>query len=382
MSDELQTSEFSALTESDGRRLDIDAKHNLIAQLLHDSGNEGLLILHPANFRWLTAGAEAVGLFGRDEVPGLFFNSNQRWLLSSATDSARFFAEQLDGLGFQTKEWHWSASREQMLSDLVAGRKVVSDQPYRDCKYAGTFFANERRKLTSFERDRLAELGKFIVHALEATARNFEWGDSEEEIAGHLAHRLLRHGVEPMALQITGDGRHRHMPRRSFSSNPVERSCVLQVTGRKFGLHASASRTVFRETPQEIERAEYATAIRLRVTHLASTTLGERVAETLSAGKAILKPSEFEHEWWSLAPVSITGREPSEGVFLPSALDRWTNGWAIVWKERLGTASLVDTFSLSENGWQAITPPLEWPIRRGVVAGRTFDVAEILVRGE
>ncbi len=300
--------------------------------------------------------------------------------MSSSIDSARFFAENLDGLGFQVKEWHWSTSREQMLADLVFSRKIISDQSFRDCKPSGTFFANERRKLSAFEIERMAELGKFVVHALEATARNFAWGDPEDEIAGHLAHRLYRHGVEPMALQIMGDGRARNMPRRGFGSEPVDQSCVLQVTGRKFGLHATASRTVFRETPHEVERAKYEAAIRFRLTHLNGMKIGERVVHAINAGNVLLKQSAFEHEWWTSTPVALTGREPSERLFLPTSQDRWTNGWAVLWKERIGTASLVDTYCIVEDNWRAMSPPLEWPIRRAVVQGRSFDVADVLVR--
>lgn len=374
------SAETPTLAESDARRLDIDVKQHRIAELLHHSDCEGLLILHPANFRWLTSGADPVGLFGRDELPGLFFNSHQRWLLSSSIDSPRFFAENLDGLGFQVKEWHWSASREQMLADLVFNRKIISDQSYRDCKPSGTFFTSERRKLSTFETEQMAELGRLVVHALEATARNLAWGDAEDEIAGHLAHRLFRHGVEPLAMQIMGDGRARNMPRRSFRSDAVDRSCVLQVTGRKFGLHTTASRTVFREPPNDLERAEHETAIRFRLTHLSGMKIRERVARTIDAGNVLLKQTTFEHEWWTSAPVALTGREPSEGLFLPTAQDRWTNGWAVLWKERVGTACLVDTYCIVEDNWQAMTPPLEWPIRRGVVQGRSFDVADLLIR--
>src|SRR5262249_19775558 len=158
---------------------------------LHDCGCDGLLVLHPANFRWLTAGAAPAGLAGRDELPGLYFNSHQRWLLSSATDSGRLFAEELDGLGFQLKEWPWTASREQFLADRVFGGRVPSDQASRACKPPAAFSAPTRRRMSAFEAGRLADLGETVAHALEATARHFDWGDSEEEIAGHVAHRLL-----------------------------------------------------------------------------------------------------------------------------------------------------------------------------------------------
>jgi hypothetical protein len=382
MSSEVVETEARELVDADARRLDLETKQQLVAQLLHDSGCEGLLVLHPPNFRWLTAGANPVGLYGRDEVPGLFFNAHQRWLLASATDTPRFFAEELDGLGFQMKEWHWTASRDQLLADLVYGRKVAADQAYRDCKYASPFFTTERRKLSAYEGDRMKDLGGLLVHAVEATARNFAWGEPEEEIAGHLAHRLLRHGVEPVTIQVNGDGCGRQFRRRGNLASPADRSCVLQATGRKFGLHATCSRTVFRDSANERERAEFNAALRLRVTHLTNTRLGGRVTTTLDAGKALLKPTAYEHEWWLSPPLMLTGREPSEGVFHAGAQDRWTSGWAAIWQERVGSESLVDTYLLANDQWQAITPPLEWPIRRAVVPGGSFDVADLLVRPE
>lgn len=369
------------LSLADQRRLDIDAKQELIAKLLHDCECEGLLVIHPANFRWLTTGAMPAGLAGRDEAPALFFNAHQRWLVCSATDSSRFFADELDALGFQLKEWHWAASREQLLADLVFGRKVATDQPFRQCKPTGPFFTSGRRKMSPYEAARLADLGDIVARAIAATGRNFEWGDTESEIAGHLAHRLVRHGAEPVALQINGDGRGRAHRRRGFGDAPVEQSCVLQVIARKFGLHVTASRTVFRAKPDDASRAEFEAALRMRVAHLAVTRVHGHVTSTLDAGRTVLRPTPFEHEWRLAPPVCLTGREPSEGVFLASAVeDRWAPQWAAVWQERVGAAAVVDTYLLEPSGWKLLTPPTDWPVRRAISQGRSFDLADLLVR--
>src|SRR5205085_1329758 len=65
-SSEVRSTNQSELGVADQRRLDVDAKQELVARLLHDTGCEGLLVLHPANFRWLTSGATPAGLAGRD----------------------------------------------------------------------------------------------------------------------------------------------------------------------------------------------------------------------------------------------------------------------------------------------------------------------------
>jgi hypothetical protein len=369
-----------AITASDFRRLDVDAKQQLVGQLLHDCDCDGVLILDPANFRWLTSGANPVGLLGRDELPALYFTSMQRWLLASSVDSQRMFTEELDGLGFMLKEWNWSASREQMLVDLMFGRNVAADVPFRECKSAGQFFVTERRRLTAHEAEQMAELGQLVAHAVEATARNLVWGESEEEIAGHVAHRLLRHGATPVALQVTGNGRG-EFRRRDFGPQAVEQICVLQATARKFGLHATASRMVTRVPLDETRRAEFDIALRLRTSHLVNARVGERVTTALEAGRNLLRPTPFEHEWWASPPVVLTGREPSEGVFTMNAIDRWTPGWAAVWQERIGGAAVVDTYLLSPDGWRLLTATDDdWPIRRAVLPDREFNYADVLVR--
>ncbi len=382
MSTESDTNVTAAEAASTLRRLDIDAKQAVIAKLLHDCACDGLLVLHPPNVRWLTAGPGPVGLFGRDEAPALFYNSHQRWLLCSAADTQRFFDDDLAGLGFQLKEWHWTTSREQMISDLVFGRKVACDQPFRDCKFTGTFFVVERRKLSMWESARMSELGSIVAHAIEATARNLEAGDTEEEIAGQVAHRLFRHGAEAVGLQISGDGRNRSHRRRGPGSDPVQRSCIVQATGRKFGLHATAARTVWLNEPTSSERAEFDAVLKWHIVHRSATKLSERVADTIAAGKTFLRLTPFEHEWRIAPAVCLTGRESSEGLFLPAAQDRWLPGWAAVWQERLGATALADTYLLREDGWSLATPPSEWPIRRIQFQGQSFEVADFLVRKE
>jgi len=382
MAGEDTTNVTPALSDAALRRHDVDAKQNLIAQLLHDSQCDGLLVLHPANFRWLTAGANPCGLYGRDEAPGLYFNPHQRWLLASAVDSQRLFAEDLDALGFQLKEWQWATSRDQLLGDLVFGRKVACDQPFRECKHTGTYFAAERRKLTTYETDRMSELGRLVAHAVEATARNLVWGESEEEIAGQLAHRLVRHGVEPVALQVTGDGRGRTFRRRGFRPERVEHWCIVQATGRKFGLHATAARTVYHGLPNESWRPEFELALRLRVIHLVAANPGDRVVAAIDAGKTLLRPTAYEHDWRAAPPVSLTGREPSEGVFLPAAQDRWTVNWAVIWQERVGAVAVVDTYLMADTNWRLITPATEWPIRRAVSQGHVYELPDVLARGD
>jgi Xaa-Pro dipeptidase len=378
MPDEISSTGDALRISRERRRAEIDQRQNMIASLLHDAQCEFILILNPANFRWLTAGADLAGLYARDEHPAIFFNNSQRWLIASNVDAQRLFDEEINAMGFQLKEWPWIGNRDLLLAEMVYGRKVCCDTPFRDCKTVSNYLSGLRRQLSGYETDQMESLGKMVAHALEATGRNISQGDREEEIAGHLAHRLLKHGIEPIYLQVSGDGRSRNYRRRSFGAMKVEKWVVIQATGKKNGLHITASRTVCfgNEIPADIQ-AEYNAALKMATICLTNASPNERVSTTLEAGRESLLATSFEHEWRNSPPVVLTGREASEIVLTPSSTDRWLPNWAAIWQPRIGATAVVDTYLLEEGGWKTLTPSTEWPVRRSMLHDRAMDFPDI-----
>src|SRR5437660_5576611 len=151
------------------RRADIEAKQRLVGTLLGKAGCDGFLVLEPENFAWLTSGAAARGVLDAAEMPVLYFTSDQRWVIACNVDSQRLFDEELNGLGFQLKEWPWQWGRAQLLADLCQGRKVATDQPLGACKPFGDQLRALRRNLTVYEQACSRALGQILSHALEAT---------------------------------------------------------------------------------------------------------------------------------------------------------------------------------------------------------------------
>lgn len=362
------------------RRPDVEAKQSRIQQILKDIGCDYLLLLEPANIRWASSGAFHTSRYSREDMPALYINHRQRWLVCNNVDTQRLFDEELDGMGFQVKEWPWHASREQFINDLCSGRRVACDRPFRDCSPVGLFLDRERQTLSMYEQLRTKELGREMVHALEAAARNFNRGETEEEIAGHLSHRLLRHGVEPVSIQVTADCRGGTYRRARYGATKANRSCVLTVTAEKFGLHITASRTTCFGEPDPILRQGMDMACRLSGVWLAYSKLDQPVQIATQAGKALLRNTAYEFEWRNAPWGWWTGRETVESFLTPSQSGNWQTGHCVVWQARLGPANVCDTFLLGDEGWQNVTPILEWPTRRVIVQGRPFDRPDILVR--
>src|SRR5208282_5342630 len=91
--------EINLISPTD-RRADADAKQTRVAKLLGDIGCDGLLVLEPENFAWLTAGGAGRCVLDPHEQPALYFSAEGRCALSSNVDSQRLFDEELEGLGF------------------------------------------------------------------------------------------------------------------------------------------------------------------------------------------------------------------------------------------------------------------------------------------
>src|SRR5215207_5447297 len=198
------------------RRADIDAKQQLAAEVIEKMNCEAVVLLMPAHVAWFTAGMNVRGLIADSERPGVFTNGRQRWLLCSSVDAQRLFDEELDQLGFQLKEWTWLGGRADLLFNVTYGRKVAADRPFPNVPMANDKLRPLLRVLSAYERERYRELGAAVSHAVEATARALRAGDTEEEIAGQLGHRLLHRGVAPAALSIAADGRGAKYRRAGF----------------------------------------------------------------------------------------------------------------------------------------------------------------------
>lgn len=366
---------------SPDRRAEVDAKQGQVAALLQEVGCDLLLILEPENFAWVTAGAANHRDLDPAARPGVLLIAEQRWLLSSNIDSQRLFDEELDGLGFQLKEWQWYRGRAPFLADLCQGRKVACDRPLGECKVVAEPLRQLRRSLVPSETAAITELGRIVSHALEATCRTLSAGQSEHEVAGQLAHRLLHRGVEPAALEIAADGRYRLYRRHTSTTVTVQHSCVLTATGRLAGLHATASRAVSFGSPDPTWYKEHDSACKITAAYIAGSWPDANPKDLLAAGRRIFQITGFEHEW-RLGPIGhVTGRAAVELPLAPDTAEPFRAGWALTWQAGVGAACSCDTYLVSTEGPKVLTSMgSTWPQKRIKIQGGSLVRPDILQR--
>jgi Xaa-Pro aminopeptidase len=368
------------LTTGSDRRSDVDAKQSIVAGLLQEVECDGLLILEPDNFSWLSGGGASRGNIDPASFPALYFTTEGRWVLSANVDSQRLFDEELDGLGFQLKEWPWNWGRPQLLADLCQGRNVACDQPLLSCKVVADKLQRRRRSLSDYERACYRALGQVVSHALEATGRTLNVGDTEREIAGQLSHRLLHRGVYPVVLSVAADGRSRRYRQGGFTGTPIGAYCVLTAVGRKYGLTAMASRAVMFGQADPIYRKEHDSACRVSATYIASSWPDAMPKQILATGRRVFQVAEAEHEWLLCPQGHVTGHAAVELNLTPTTEDLLQAGWAITWNTTVGAASSCDTFLITEDGPRSLTPPENWPLKRIRIQGAEFVRPDVLAR--
>ncbi len=361
------------------RRADIDAKQAVLAAVLAEVGCEGVILLVPAHLNWFTGGLNLRGLFAEGERPGVFANGRTRWLVCSNADTQRLFDEELDGLGFMLKEWQWATGRPQLLGDLVSGKKIATDRPFPNMPLVVERLRHELRPVYPCDRVRLTELGQDVAHALEATARGMNRGDTEQEVAGQLAHRTVHRGADVHSLSVTADDRGRALRRTGFTAARVDRTCTLQLTAVRNGLHATASRTVSFGPPPDEFRTAFDLACKLAVICRSVSRPEQTQTTAVDVGHGLLKGTPFEHDWRLNPPGYATGWFAADELRRVGVDEHFVDTQPLVWQARLGPAAVVDTVLVAKDGAEPLTPPEDWPYKKITLGGTTYNIPDLLV---
>ena len=365
------------------RRADIDAKQSALLPILEAMEVESLLLLMPAHVAWFTAGLNVRGLIADSERPAIYTNGRQRWLICSNVDTQRLFDEELDRLGFQLKEWSWGGGRADLLASVTAGRKGASDRPFPQTPKANNQLRPLLRELSGFEQAAYRDLGKAVAHAVEAAARNLARGQTEEEIAGQVGHRLLHRGVGPTAVSVSADGRGAKYRRPGFGAVPVTQTCVIQATGQRDGLYATCSRTMSFGPPPEEFRAAQDLAAKLAGVYRTVTSPDNTIGRAGETGRVVLANTPYEFDWRLSQPGYGAGRFPAEELRRAGQEETLCARPAHLWQPRVGPAAVVDTLIVAIDEPVVVTPSEDWPVKRLAVRGRPYhDIPDVLVREE
>lgn len=362
------------------RNAEVTRRHALLIEYLRLKGLDGLLLREPANFAWLTCGADNTRRGGWEPVAAIFVTSEARVILCNNVDSGQIFDRDLMGLGFLLKERPWTENLEVLRQDCCRGRKIASDNGFPGTENVGADLRPFRMTLTPREHVQLRSLGRELAHAIEATCRNFERGESEAEIAGQLAHRLLKHQIQPVRLQVMADAqswRYRHW---SHGADRVERQCVISAMGRRHGLHLAATRTVcLGEPSQELYDVHRLSTV-VQATGIYFTQPGWSMEETWKRVLRIYEKFGVPDEWRCAEQAEVLGYHPAEMPLIPGSADAFQRNTVVFWHPSVRSSQVGDSILLRDDGNEVLTPSSNWPQLTIKIKGEDVDRPGILIR--
>lgn len=359
---------------------DIERKHRQVAEFLEAHDFEALLLQTPANFSWFTSGADSSRGGSSERVAAAFVTREARLIAAGSIDAAQLFEQELAAMGFQLKERQWHEPRSLLIEDMCRGRCIAGDIPHPRMQDVSVHLTGMRIPLSSFECGRLRQVGSIAAHAVEATCRNFARGETEAEVAGQLAHRIVKHAAIPERLQVFGDGRAGKYPHWTYGENRIENWCTVAAVVRKWGLCAAAARTVaFGRPDQNIVDAHHCATL-VQATGMFFSQPEWELAEVWSRTQRIYEKYGHPHEWQHAEQADIIAYEPCEIPVVPRSAFRLAAGMAVHWHPSAGPAVVGDTILIGEDGQETITRGDNWPRLQIEIKGRAMIRPAILRR--
>lgn len=366
------------------RRADVEEKHRRIASFLDQNGYDALVLGRADSLAWLTSGGD-LGQFTMGGDLGavfVFINRTSRAVICDNVQSARVFEEELAGLGFQLKERPWHDDPIKAVNEIAHRKKIATDGGF-----PGNVWPDElhrlkflRYTLTKLERQRMRELGRTLTLSVEATCRNFHPGETEADLVGHLAHRLLREGVIPIDLRVASDDRLARYRQPSFKSAPIERRATISAVGRRHGLCAAVTRIVSFGPVSAQVRAAHGLAAMIDATCIYFSRPGETLGGVFRRARRIFEKFDHADEWTLDYQGSIIAYAPREVLFLPESHLVLSPGTALRWGPSVGPTRSEDTVVIDPRGYEVVTEAQVWPKLEVVVKGFPIPRPGILER--
>lgn len=368
------------------RRADVEEKHRRIIAFLDAYRLDAAVLGRADSIAWFTSGADLGRDLGSEEAAVLLYvNRTNRAVVCDNVQSARVFEEELAGLGFQLKERPWYDDPARVIAELGNNKRLATDlggpAPWRtDADHHGDRLRALRNPLTRLERQRLRVLGRSLSLATEATCRNFTPGETEADVAGHLAHRLLREGIIPVDLRVAGEERQVQFRQPTFKSAPIHRRATIRVVGRRHGLCAAVTRTVSLDRIEPEFRDAHALAAMVDATCIYFSRPALTVAEVFQRARRIYEKFDRPHEWtldyqgWQL------GYSPREAALRPDSGLRLGTDMALGWTPSVGPARVGDTIVVDGRGFEVVTEAQNWPKIEVTVKGYSLPRPGILER--
>ena len=357
-------------------------KQRRVDAFLDRSAYDAVLLARLENFSWFGCGADChVNLAQETGVGALLVRRDRNTLITNNVERPRLLEEELAGQGFDDDAALWA---EDALAPAVArlapGEKIAADISLPGVTACPDEIAPLRYSLTPEEVDRYRTVGAEVGAAIGAACMDVAPGMAEHEAAAALAGQHFRRGLTPIVVLVAADERLLKYRHPIPTENKIERTVMLVVCARRYGLVVSATRIVsFGPVSAELRKKHDAVA-RVDAAFIAATQIGARIGDVFRAGLDAYAAQGFADEWKLHHQGGPTGYLPREYRATIGTDDEVLENQAFAWNPSITGTKSEDTIIATPDGPEIISASPEFPTVEASAGGLTLQRADILVR--
>jgi len=361
---------------------EVAAKLERVRGWLESSNLGALLLSSQANFAWITAGGRShVSIGEQAGVASVLVTRDGAWVLTANNERRRIVDEEIDGLGFEVLEypWHRPEALEATVAELCDPGQAVSDLGVAGLTHADDDYAELRRVLRAEEQERYRQLGRDATEALETAAREARPGETELDVAARVAAGCMRRDIVPLVNLVASDERIARYRHPTPTSNPIGRTLLVALTGRRHGLHASLTRMVSFGEPHGELRSRHDAVQRVDAAMVASSAPGASLRDVLRAASDRYDTEGFPGEWELHHQGGLTGYAGREVFATPTEEYRLRADQALAWNPSITSVKSEDTVLIAASGAEVLTAG-DWPTSEVAIGSTQLRRPGILVR--
>lgn len=342
---------------------EFDRKLGIIRTWMEERHLAALHLQTAGSFAWATCGAASyINTASTYGLATLLVTLDRKFVLTTNIEAPRL--EQEEGLAEQGWEFvitPWYETRD-ALADLTRGMSLASDGCFPNSLDFSADLARLRANLTPEEGARFRDLGQSCAWAMQKSIHSVKPGQSEYEIAAHLAAEAEQQGVQAVVNLIATDERIYSFRHPLPTAKKLDRYAMLILCGRKNGLICSLTRLVhFGPLPDDIKRKQAACA-EVDAAFINNTRPGQTLGAIFDQAISAYARAGFPGEWQKHHQGGTSGYEPREYLAVPGSTDRVCAGQAYAWNPSITGYKSEDTLLVGETQNEIITQVPDWPI--------------------
>jgi Xaa-Pro aminopeptidase len=295
-------------------------------------------------------------------------------------EAARIRDEELRGMGYEFVTPEWYEGQDHAIQKLCEGKKVATDTPVVGLIYMEEELRALRFVLTGEEIERYRWLSHKAALAVESTCHEIEPGWTEHEIAAHLAHKVMRYGIQPQVILVATDERIFRYRHPIPTDKKLNGYAMLVLCAEKWGLVSNVTRLVhFGPISPELEENKWKLA-QIDVAMNAATRPGVPIHAVFEAGIEMYAQVGYPEDWRLLHQGGPTGYASREFLAVPGVEGVVQLHQAFAWNPAICGVKSEDTILVGEKENEFLTHTGQWVYIEVEKDGKTYLRPDILVR--